>query len=123
MATPNPILCQWVSLCLPGAGVPVLFGQPEVDQEELVAVPSDAHEEVVGFDVSMDERFAVDELDAADHLVGEHQHRLDREPAVAEVEEVLQGGPEQVHDQHIVLLFLAIESKTKTTFTHMIFST
>lgn len=42
---------------------------------------TDAHEEVVGLDVTMDERLAVDVLDTADHLVGEHQHRFDREAA------------------------------------------
>ena len=37
---------------------------------------ADAHEEVVGFDVSVDEVLVVHVLDATNHLVGQHQHRL-----------------------------------------------
>ncbi len=40
-------------------------------------------------------------LDARDHLVGEHEHGLRREAPRAEVEEVLEAGPEQVHDQDV----------------------
>ena len=48
--------------------VSVLLGQTEVDEEEFVAVPADAHEEVVGFDVAVDEVLVVHVLDATDHL-------------------------------------------------------
>ncbi len=64
---------------------------------------TDAHEEVVGLDVSVYEMPYVQELDAGDHLVSQLQHRLEREAAVAEVEEVLQGGPQARHDHGVVL--------------------
>ena len=35
--------------------VPIFLGQAEVDEEELVAVPPDPHEEVVRLDISVDE--------------------------------------------------------------------
>ena len=43
-------------------------------------MPPNAHEEVVGLDVAVDEVLVVDELDAGNHLVGQHQHRLHCEP-------------------------------------------
>jgi hypothetical protein len=38
-----------------GFGVAVLFGKTKVDDVDLVAAFADAHEEVVGFDVPVDE--------------------------------------------------------------------
>ena len=40
--------------------VPILLGQSEVDEEQLVTVTADSHEEVVWFNVSVDEVFVVD---------------------------------------------------------------
>ena len=74
-------------------GVAVLLGQTKVDHIDLVASLADAHEEVVGLDVTMDEGLGVDVLDAGDELVDEQEDRLERELAVAEVEEILQAGP------------------------------
>lgn len=37
------------------------------------------------------------------HLVGQQQHRLEAELSGAEVEEVLETGPQQLHDHHIVV--------------------
>jgi hypothetical protein len=84
-------------------GIAVLLGQTEVDHVDLVAALADAHEEVVRLDVAVDERLGVDVLDAGDELVGEEQDRLQRELAVAEVEQVLEGGAEEVQDHGIVV--------------------
>ena len=40
--------------------VPILLCQSEVDEEQLVTVTADSHEEVVGFNVSVDEVFIMD---------------------------------------------------------------
>lgn len=45
-----------------------------------------AHEEIVGLDVSVYKVLAVNKLNSPDHLVGEHQHGLYREPSRAEGE-------------------------------------
>lgn len=42
------------------------------------------------------------------HLVGQHNDGLDRKLPVTKVEEVLQAGPQQVNDHHIVLPLYAI---------------
>lgn len=51
------------------AQVSELLGEPKVDHVELVAMAADAHQEVVRFDITVDEAFAVDELHAAQHLI------------------------------------------------------
>ena len=52
-------------------GVAVLLGQTEIDHVDLVATLADAHEEVVGLDITVDEGLGVDVLDAGNKLVGE----------------------------------------------------
>ena len=66
--SPGQILVLSVGNVLPGAVVAILFGQSEVDEEELVAVAADAHQEVVRFDVAVDEVLVVHVLDATNHL-------------------------------------------------------
>ena len=45
---------------LPGSVVSVFLGQSEVDEEQLVTVTADSHEEVVWLNVSVDEVFIMD---------------------------------------------------------------
>ena len=47
-------------------GVAVLFGEAKVDNVDLIAALADAHEEVVGFDVAVDERLGMDVFNAGD---------------------------------------------------------
>lgn len=72
--------------------ITVLLGQTEVDDIDLVASLADAHEKVVGLDVAVDERLCVYVFDAGDELVDEQENGLEREFAVAEIEEILQAG-------------------------------
>uniref|UniRef100_A0A182QU92 Uncharacterized protein n=1 Tax=Anopheles farauti TaxID=69004 RepID=A0A182QU92_9DIPT len=88
------------------AEVAVLLRQPEVDQEQLVAVAPDPHQEVVRLDVAVDEVLHVQVLEPPDHLVDQHQHRLDREVPAAEVEQILERRAEQIHHQHVVATLL-----------------
>ena len=88
--------------------VAVLLGEAEVDDVDRGPAAAGAHEEIVGLDVAVDEGAAVDVLDAADHLQREHDDCLEGELAVAVVEQVLQGGPQEV-DDHGVVLALAAE--------------
>ncbi len=83
--------------------VTVLLGQAKVDDVHEITLPTEAHEEVVGLDVPVDEVFAVNVLDATDELVGEEQHGLERELAGAEVEEILEARAEQFHDHDVVV--------------------
>lgn len=88
-----------------GLGVDVLLGQPEVDDVDgvLPLGPRTAHQEVLGLHVAVDEALGVHVLHARDQLDGDHEHRLEREGAVAQVEEVLQAGPQQLQHHGVVL--------------------
>lgn len=48
---PGQVLVLPVRNVLPGFRVPVLFRQPEIDQEKLITVAADPHQEVVRFDI------------------------------------------------------------------------
>jgi len=84
-------------------GIAVLLGQTKVDDIDLVAALANAHKEVVGLDIAVDEGLGVDVLDAGDELVGKEQDSLQGELAVAEVEEVLKRRAEQVQDHGVVV--------------------
>ncbi len=111
------VLLVWDVLV--GAILPELLGQAKVNGIDKVAFLAKAHEEVVWFDVAVDEVLAMDELNAIEleknysvtarydyaqeknvhELVRQQQDCLEREPPVAEVEQVLQARPQQLHDQ------------------------
>ena len=86
-----------------GLGVAVLLGQTKIDNVDLVATLSDAHEEVVRLDITVDEGLGVDVLDTRDELVCQEQDGLQRELPVAEVEQVLQTGSEEIKNHGIVV--------------------
>jgi hypothetical protein len=90
-----------------GLGIPVFLRQTEIDHVDLVASLANAHQEVVWLDVAVYEGFGVDVFDAGNELIGEKQHGLERELAVAEVEEVFERGAEQIKDHGIVVTFCA----------------
>ena len=102
------VLVLSVGDVLPRPVVAVLLGKTKVYQEQLVAVPPDPHQEVVGLDVAVDEVLVVDILDPPDHLVGQHEDRLHGKPPGAEVEEVFKAGAKEVHDEHIVVPLLPV---------------
>ena len=83
--------------------VTVLLGKTKINDVDLVASLADAHEEVVGLDITVDEGLGVNVLDAGDELVGEQQDRLQGEFTVAEVEEILETGAEEVKDHGVIV--------------------
>lgn len=83
--------------------VAVLLGQTEVNNVDLVATLANTHQEVVGLDVSVDEGLGVDVLNSGNELVGEQEDGLKRELAVAEVEQVFEGRPEEIKNHGVVV--------------------
>lgn len=55
----------------------------------LVTVTANTHEEVIGFDIAMDEVFRVNIFNSTDHLISQHQHGLHSESTRAEIEQIL----------------------------------
>jgi len=64
------VLSVWDVLSRPV--VPIFLRQAEVDEEEFVAVTSNAHQEVIGLDIAVDEVLVVNILYAPNHLVSQH---------------------------------------------------
>eukprot|EP00187_Rhodella_violacea_P007101 CAMPEP_0174886340 /NCGR_PEP_ID=MMETSP0167-20121228/1575_1 /TAXON_ID=38298 /ORGANISM="Rhodella maculata, Strain CCMP736" /LENGTH=353 /DNA_ID=CAMNT_0016122291 /DNA_START=88 /DNA_END=1148 /DNA_ORIENTATION=- len=87
--------------------VAVLLCESKVDDVDDVRVLPQAHEKVVGLDVAVEEASGVDVLDALDHLVGEHEDGLEGEPPMAEIEEVLETGAEEIDSHDVVVALLA----------------
>lgn len=56
--------------------VTVLLGQTEINDIDLVATLANAHQEVVRLDITVDEGFGVDVLNAGDELIGEEEDGL-----------------------------------------------
>lgn len=99
-------------------GVTVLLGQTKVNNIDLVSTLADAHEKVVGLDVTVDEGLGVDVLDAGDELVGQKEDGLQRKFAVAEVEEILERRAEEIEDHGVIVTLSAEpadEGDTDTT--------
>ena len=88
-------------------GVAISFGEAKVDHVNNILLLAVADEEIIGLHIPMDEMIIMEELEPLDHLVGQHESRLDRELALAVVEQVLETGSEQVHDHRIVVSFHA----------------
>jgi len=86
-----------------GLGVAVLLCEAEVDNVDLVASLADAHQEVVGLDIAVDEGLGVDVLDTRNELVRQEEDGLERELPVTEVEEILQTGAEEIEDHGVVV--------------------
>jgi hypothetical protein len=86
-----------------GLGVTVLLGQTEINDIDLVAPLTNTHEEVVWLDITVDKALGVDILDAGNQLVGQEKDGLQGELPVAEVEEILQTGSEQIQNHGIVV--------------------
>ena len=101
-------------------GVAVLLGETEVDDVDLVAALANTHQEVVGFDITVDEVAGVDVLNTGNlqaaiintfakipkdtyQLVGEEEYSLKAKLAIAEVEKVFEGRAEEVEHHGIVI--------------------
>ena len=72
-----------------GLGVTVFLSKTKVNYVDLVTTLANSHQEIVRLDVTVDERLGVDVLDARDELVCQEQNSLQREFAVAEIEQIL----------------------------------
>lgn len=74
---------------LTGLRITVPLRQSEIYHVHRRSFVIDAHQEVIGLNVAMQEVLGVHELDTCDKLLSQHAHGLKRETSVAELEEVL----------------------------------
>lgn len=84
-----------------GSGVTVLLCHAKIDHVNQVGTGGvgSPNKEVVGLDVTIDERALVDGLHPRDHLLRDHHHCLEAELAAAPVEQVFQARSQKINDQ------------------------
>jgi len=87
---PGQVLVLAVRYVLMRLWVSVLLCEAKINAVDEVGLASEANEEIVWLDVTVDETLVVDVLNALQQLVGDHENRLQVELPVAEVEKVLQ---------------------------------
>jgi len=69
--------------------VTVPLRQSEINHVHRRSFVIDAHQEVIGLNVAMQEVLGMHEFDTCDKLLSQHAHGLKRETSVAKLEEVL----------------------------------
>ena len=113
-------------------GVPEALGQTKINDVYVVLLLADTNEEVVGFDISVEEVARVNKFDSLKlksivrfqmykkrrrrrslrkrfefqvtyHLIGQHQDCLERKFTLAVIEQVLKAGTQKIYDHDIVV--------------------
>jgi len=89
--------------------VTVLLGHAEVNHMDNAGSlgARAANEEVVGFDIAVNEILLVNGLNTRKHLLGNHDNRLNGEPSATVIEKILKGRTEQVDHENVVETLLA----------------
>lgn len=83
----------------------VALGEAEVDDVNCVfSLVIAANQEIIRFDVSMDDSLLVDDLDSLDHLDGDVEASLEVKFPSALLEVVFETLAEEVHDHDVVHL-------------------
>lgn len=93
-----------------GAWVAVFFRQAKVNDIHLRATATNTHQEIIGLDIAVEKAAGMDILDATNELVGQEQDSFEGELAIAIIEQILQGGTQEVNDHSIIITFCAIPS-------------
>lgn len=86
----------------------IALGQAKVNHIQFVAIPADAHQKVIWLHVAVYKTMLMHALEAHQQLIGQHEDCLQREVALAQVEQILQRGAQQLHDQRIEALLAAV---------------
>mmetsp|Transcript_12576 Transcript_12576/g.26627 ORF Transcript_12576/g.26627 Transcript_12576/m.26627 type:complete len:345 (+) Transcript_12576:829-1863(+) len=110
---PGQVLVLAVGYVLVGAGIAVLFGQTEIDNVDDALALAQSDQEIVRFDVSVDEGFRVDVFQPAQQLIGQHQYGLELEPPAAIIEQIFQRGTQEIQDHDVVITLDAVPSHVR----------
>ena len=77
--------------------IDIALGEAEVDHEDVACFIPEAHQEVVGLDVSVDKFFLMHVLDSFKQPDPQHQGGLQRKLTAAQVKEILEVRPEHLN--------------------------
>lgn len=95
-------ISEWYMLTI---GAPVELGESKVNYvDEIFCLLITTNEEVIRFDVSMENTLCVDTLYQSDHLNGNHTSCAQVELVLAMLEEAFQALSEQVHHHNMKLI-------------------
>jgi len=88
---------------LESSGMAVPLGESEIDTVNEIAVSTTpVRDEIGGFDIAMDQMTGMHQFDAFEHLIGNHENRLERKSTSALVELIFEGRTEQIHDHEVI---------------------
>jgi hypothetical protein len=82
-------------------------GEGVVDGVDLLQLLPQAHQEVPRLHIAVHEVLVVQELQAGQYLVRNHEHRLQGEPPPAELQVVLQRIAKQLRNEEVEVAVLA----------------
>ena len=68
----------------------VSLSEPKINNIDIMLLFANSNEEVIRFDVSVQEMPGMNVFNSLNHLVSKHEHGLQREFSLAVVEKVLQ---------------------------------
>lgn len=100
-----------------GSRISVLFSQAKVDDVDLRAASTNTHQEIVGFNIPVDEAAGVDVFDSANELVCQKQDSLVGKLTVAVVEKVLKRRAQEVDHHGVVVAFSSVPSNKRNAYT------
>jgi len=86
-----------------GLGVKVLLGQTEINDVDNLGLRLQSNEEVIGFDVTVDEALLMDEFDALEKLVCDHQDSLNRELSTTKLEKIFETRTKKIHNKNVIV--------------------
>merc|ERR1711920_278035 len=95
----NVLLSLWIS---------VLLCQAEVNDMYLIGLLSEPNEIIIWLNIAVNEILRVHIFNAVNHLICQHEHRLQGKLAIAEAEQILQGRAKKVNNHDIVVALDAI---------------
>lgn len=96
--------------------VPVLLGQTKVNDIDLRTTSADTHQEVVRFDISVNETSCVDVLNSTDELVSQEQHGFVGKLTVAVVEQILKRRSQKINYHGVIVTFGTVPSNKRDTY-------
>ena len=80
----------------------ILFRQAQINHVDSICFFTPPHEKVVGFYVSMKKLLCMKKLDPLQQLISEQEDSFKGELSVGFGKQILQAGPQEVHQHDIV---------------------
>jgi hypothetical protein len=97
LAVRNMLMCLRIT---------VLLTKTVINYENNIRFPPQPNQVIVRFDITMDVTLWMHELNTLNHLISNHNHSLQREFPVAQVEQIFNTRTKKIDHHHIAPRFL-----------------